>query len=180
MWPLWFFSKVEICICVRNFMIFKVLAANPTIKKTHRKSQTKHICGLDAVHGPPVGDLCVGLGSLDSPLVKEFITSSAKTEQREGRDGGPCLWSCVKTETRWARGEATARPSLFWADWAPGQKALDVLSSWQLDMKEQVRSSFRMLLIPNGSLQSHSSCMEFIKECKKYFLGEYTISLRDK
>lgn len=66
-------------------MIFKVLAANPTIKKTHRKSQTKHICGLDAVHGPPVGDLCVGLGSLDSPLVKEFITSSAKTEQREGR-----------------------------------------------------------------------------------------------
>ena len=30
-------------------MIFKVLAANPTIKKTHRKSQTKHICGLDSV-----------------------------------------------------------------------------------------------------------------------------------
>ena len=94
-------------------MIFKVLAANPTIKKTHRKSQTKHICGLDAVHGPPVGDLCVGLGSLDSPLVKEFITSFASTEQRKGRDGGPCLWSCVKTEKRWARGEATARPSLF-------------------------------------------------------------------
>ena len=94
-------------------MIFKVLAANPTITKTHRKSQTKHICGLAAVHGPPVGDLCVGLGSLDSPLVKEFITSFASTEQRKGRNGGPCLWSCVKTEKRWARGEATARPSLF-------------------------------------------------------------------
>ena len=122
MWPLWFFSKVEICICVRNFMIFKVLATNPAIKKTHRKSQTKHICGLDAVHGPPLGDLCVGLGSLDSPLLKEFITSFARTEQRVGRDGGPCLRSCVKTEKRWAVGEATARPSLFWARWPPARK----------------------------------------------------------
>lgn len=116
-------------------MIFKVLATNPTIKKTHRNSQTKHICGLDAVHGPPVGDLCVGLGSLDSPLVKEFITSFARTEQRAGRDGGPCLRSCMKTE-KVGRGRSQSETLTVLSRLAPGQKALDVLSSRQMDMKD--------------------------------------------
>ena len=62
----------------------------------------------------------------------------------------------------------------------PESHVVDVLPSQQLDMKEQVRSYFRMLLIPNVSLRSHSFHMEFIKECKKYFQGKYAISLEDK
>lgn len=45
---------------MRNFMIFKVLEINPTLKK-HREGQIKQVCGLDAVHRSPVSNICFGL-----------------------------------------------------------------------------------------------------------------------
>ncbi|ELR58681.1 Calcium-activated potassium channel subunit beta-3 [Bos mutus] len=115
------------------------------------------------------------------PLMFKLHPSGALRGYESGERSPFCLGLCVscsRSASLFKLHSRVARDAR--GDWAPGQKALDVLSSRQLDMKEQVRSSFRMLLIPNGSLRSHSSHMEFIKECKKYFLGEYTISLRDK
>lgn len=50
----------------------------------------------------------------------------------------------------------------------------------QLDMKEQIKAYFMMLLIPKVNFLSHSCHTKIIKECKKYFHAECAIFLKDK
>lgn len=115
--------------------------------------------------------------------MKEFITSFPRAEQREGekRHRATCV-ELYEDRGEVGEGDACSEALTVLNGLGPGPEShvVDVLPSQQLDMKEQVRSYFRMLLIPNVSLRSHSFHMEFIKECKKHFQGKYAISLEDK
>lgn len=112
-----------------------------------------------------------------NPIMKEFITSFARAgrREREGRNVGPLMKSCEWTERKRSgvKGEkAAGKPSMLSGlGWGPESPMVDMLPSQQLDLKEQIRSYFRMLFIPNGNFWSHSFHMKFIKEHKKYFQG---------